>query len=582
MKGPDYTNRALFWYREPDVAAYLGFSDLGTFRQLLLSFPVLESYIVWREHSNCHQANKVFALLEHTRERDMKEKFPVGISEILAKYGKPEGEEKSTEQKEQTPVEVAAESTRVKHVLACLLRRLVEETNNALSDSEDSKQGSQVVESWRFEKKFNVRFPSSHDIMRAEGPFWGPIERTGEIEAEKFNRAFNLLKRLHYIMSGDRWEAQFGTKSDPFEHKSVPADATPLWMVLPIGEDDPIIPQQLPELEQHNFKLVRDITKTAAQDDLDDLFEDHLQPQSLRFPEGTERCAFDPRIYPTREEWLDTIRNQLDFRRLRIQFLTVRLELKSNDGPAQSHLVYGKGKKNTWSELQDLMKSTPEGDVLYNIKALAEGESPLEYKGVPLALLDNVMIDDGGEPSCKPLPHEGTTTASNQLEEKTEISSQEVPSSNTYSPDALAKARMEAFLAGVSGTNTQRQFSMPADLFNPGTQRSAAMREYSDHEVFTVEGLKKWQLAAIEHALTLDDTEPATATKSGRPGRRLTLSDGKKGKKKQTVNLSEQLRDEIVAAEKAQSEAMLTSDVSCSPSVLIFRLLSLTSQGPRV
>ncbi|OJD38094.1 dna repair [Diplodia corticola] len=125
-----------------------------------------------------------------------------------------------------------------------------------------------------------------------------------------------------------------------------------------------------------------------------------------------------------------------------------------------------------------------------------------------------------------------------------------------------AQAQVKAFLSGASGLSALRKFSMPADLFPPGSKRAAMLKEYNSQDVYSAEGLLEWQIDTIDHVLTLDDSLPVQCNASGRPGSRLVISkkDKKKGTPRKTLTLSEQLRDEIAAAERKTSAAMLLSD----------------------
>ncbi|KAL1623787.1 hypothetical protein SLS54_004248 [Diplodia seriata] len=604
MKGEAYGKRVQLWVREADVAAYLFLSDQGLFRQLLLSYPVLEAYMLWRKHSEYHQAESVFATLVHSRNNE--EMFPLDKQLMLAKWGREEPANKEKDEnrgqndRKGKVAAKAAEDLRRKNMLCSILVRLVDMVTRMETFSEKDRLERQAVVSNEFERLFEVKIPPGHDLTKVPPVYWGPITELGEEAAEPYNRAFNLLKRLHYVMTGGRWNDQFGSSKAPFQTRIVPADAIPLWMTGTGNNEDQddesdadYITELPEELPPHGFELVRDEAETEAQDDLEDLLETHVRPMGLAFPEGVEHCSSDPRVYPSREEFLDTIRNQLDFRRLRLQFFFARVELSESTQQQQprdnssttgkskskSYSLYGAGKRLPWVDLRDLMKQSPQGRIIYNIQAIGEGESPLEFTGVPLSLSNYLQLDAQGdvcgiEPdqvtAVDPAAHQSISSNKSEVPEEERGSSAAAPGDlppgvpgkptpkHGYAlkaPSSRAEASMRAYLSGVAvDANSHRKFLMPADIFSPGTKRGAMLREYSDYDAFTKKGLQSWQLSAIDHALSLDTTAPKEKAKSGRPARRL------KGSFKVPITLSESIRDEIKAAEDHQTQSMLLSD----------------------
>ncbi|KAK8175923.1 hypothetical protein IWX90DRAFT_498410 [Phyllosticta citrichinensis] len=364
--------------RVPAIATYLGYTDIGQFRRFLLSFSVLEAFVLWKQKAMmCNKFKPAISLiiLEPAHSRDSK--YPADLAKAMEEYGIPET--KGTEEARKS-----LEASRRTCLLACILRSLVLASSELLQQDDAAKKKAQ----------------ESATAKTGLGP---------EHEAEAYNRALTLLKRLQHAIVKIRRESEFfPKKNDSFGVMGMPADAVPTWMLVPEGEeevlggpkDGPVDPRPaLPPLE---LQLVEDTRRTCKSEELKEHFEDFLGPNGLPLHTAIDGvpCQRDPRVYPTKQEWLDALRVDLDFVQRRLQFFALNLLLApASDSSVVTkpipYPLYGPSLCMNWEQVKKkLSQDQPvQGTLQFNIQPLDEGISPLEFSGVPIQLSNVVTFE---------------------------------------------------------------------------------------------------------------------------------------------------------------------------------------------
>ena len=95
------------------------------------------------------------------------------------------------------------------------------------------------------------------------------------------------------------------------------------------------------ELIRKSFILYLDRhQKTEFSSKLDKHVQEFIVFNGLRLPESNVQVGRDPRAYPTGEMWRDTLRRQLHFEQLCVDFLTMSLSVRNTDIPIRELLIY--------------------------------------------------------------------------------------------------------------------------------------------------------------------------------------------------------------------------------------------------
>ncbi|KAK8216557.1 hypothetical protein IWZ01DRAFT_480485 [Phyllosticta capitalensis] len=216
------------WENEDRVAAYLNFTDRAAFHDFLLSFPVLEAYIVWHEHTDClPRARQALTLLANNIYM-----FPLSLESIVEGFGRkhdPTASKRKSKSKESL---ICREDL----LLAAVLNHLVECTSPLLErTSLHHKLEFQSTASEKFKDTIGLEIPEPHDISLADATFWGKRMYTVEHPIETYNRAFVLLNHLHHLIAHKQWNSHWDS-SDAFATQKIPFEAYPAWMKRTDGD----------------------------------------------------------------------------------------------------------------------------------------------------------------------------------------------------------------------------------------------------------------------------------------------------------------------------------------------------------
>ena len=106
-------------------------------------------------------------------------------------------------------------------------------------------------------------------------------------------------------------------------------------------------------------------------------------------------------MFPTGQMWRDTVRRQLSFEELRVEFVTMELQ----DGDKRMTIFATQGKAAVWDDIvAQLRANDMDVSVIYTLRPLEEDEEfLLEYEGPPLALLEDVRLGEDNDVEERPL-----------------------------------------------------------------------------------------------------------------------------------------------------------------------------------
>ncbi|KAK7542181.1 uncharacterized protein J3D65DRAFT_689933 [Phyllosticta citribraziliensis] len=387
IKSLELADRYKDYVREPAVPAYLLYTDVGEFRRYLLSFPVLEAFVMWKDKANACSELKhaiILIILEHADSRDSM--YPADLDKALVKYGTQDIEGTAESLKR-------LEDSRQQCLLACLLRFLVHSSEGLLQQEDEAKTEAQNSATVKFESLTGRRIPSSHDILEVvDGPFWGPSTRLDEHEAEAYNRAYAVLQRLKQVTVKARWEsAYFPKKKDPFVATRVPADTVPTWMLLREGEDEIFngpangFVGPRPVLSPLKFRLVEKTTLSGAKR----LQIAHFKRRGA-MPAGPSGLSHQGRMVGCSPHGpgLRAQTSSILYRGPRFDsgFGLPRLQ------SLMSLFVDWDGFKKSLDQDRPM-----EATIMFNVQPLDEGEFPLEFIGVPIQLSNLVELEEDGD-----------------------------------------------------------------------------------------------------------------------------------------------------------------------------------------
>ncbi|KAL1382674.1 hypothetical protein HDK64DRAFT_258392 [Phyllosticta capitalensis] len=180
MRPGNLNKRFSDWEDEDCVAAYMNFSDRAAFRSFLLSFPILNAYAVWRQHTDClPRARQVLTLLVTNEYM-----FPLFLEEIVDELGRKEDSKTSKLKAKSKESPISREDI----LLAAILIHLVEYTTPLLDrTSLHHKLEFQASANKTFNDLFGLEIPNSHNISEADVTYWGKRMHTVEDPIETYN-----------------------------------------------------------------------------------------------------------------------------------------------------------------------------------------------------------------------------------------------------------------------------------------------------------------------------------------------------------------------------------------------------------
>ena len=287
-----------------------------------------------------------------------------------------------------------------------------------------------------------------------------------------------------------------------------------------------------------------------------------MEYHELQLPKTDEACFKDPRVFPTGEKWRDTVRRQFRLQDLRVDISKMHVIAPDESEVATTLLVYGRGEPATWDDVRNLLGcSNGKAIFSYTLKPVGEDEDfEWEHQGPPLALLkenclgsdDDVEIRRQAEPGPRAISHSPTPQGGTAEPVVREVA---------QPLDDEEQAEINAFLSGGGGVS-ERKPAIPQSDFSPN-DRALMLTQHDGIDVFTPEGLRDWQMRAIN----------AVAGQQPKLGKDLGFKDNPKVNSKQ--------RRELMEHREQGEMAALSVDVGSIHYLRPQIDMKLTSSSPR-
>ena len=466
------------------IASYLGYEDLGKFRRLQFSFPVLEIFQVYFTHCSGAKSSKI--PLELLRDLpDLERKLPEDLDEAVHKYtALPESSDPGSKK-----IETA---TNLNYLMATLLYRLagrLESPRDYTAAEIDTRQAAAVS---NFLQATKITLPNNVNVSSLVFPSLGPHIDLGEDVLEKYNRVYNLLRSIVLSLAPIRFKKRFGKADvDPFQSTLIHSTSKPHWMVPTQAPTDLGRKLRAPRLPPKSVTLSWDrLKRTKHTSGLEAHIKDFIGLEELQLPKSHEPCKKDPRLFPTGEMWRDTVRRQLRLQQLRLAIANMVVSSPDQSGAMQTCLVFGHGDPALWDDVKALLNlTTQEATFAYTLRALTEEEDfEFEHLGPPLALAAELCL--GADNDVELHPQE-------ELRQRSVSAVAEDPAHTTVDMDL--EEEVLTFLSGGGGNPLDRKPAVPQSEFL-SQDRDRMLEQHDGHDVFTPEGLRDWQIKAMSAA----------------------------------------------------------------------------------
>lgn len=379
---------------EPKCAAYLGYTDIAEYRKFQLSDVLIESYLLYEKHCTGVSSKVALELLS-----DERTKRSLGDpSQTLADHPLDQrGKDKKNENERN-----------VNYVLASIILNLTENIKKGppKRTAEDHLLAHDTAVS-KLEKAVTQIIPRDYDSTTIQYPVLGPHIDLGEDVLESYNRVYNLLRNFNYTLQPSRWKEKFtALKAKPFESTRVHPSYMPLWMVPVdnVSQSGGLLRKPRPApLGKKAVKLIwNDQAKTRSAESMKAHIEEFVNYEGMDslLPTEPTISVKDPRVFPTGQMWRDTLRRQLSFEKLRVEFFTMELQ----DGDKRMTIYATQGRAAVWDDIRAQLRANDmDVSVTYTLRPLDEGEEfILEYEGPPLALLEDVRLGEDKDVEERP------------------------------------------------------------------------------------------------------------------------------------------------------------------------------------
>ena len=350
-----------------------------------------------------------------------------------------------------------------------------------------------------------------YDLATIEHPELGPLKEFGEIILEKYCRVNALLKSFQSVTGVSKWRDTFKDKDavqcyPPFP---IPPTSLPTWM-LPdaqssqsLGADESAVS---PTLASKVFQLVLD---TANKDKYAAILEKHVKDfiefEGLRLPEAVITIDRDPREYPDGAMWRDTLRRQLDFPKLHVDFLRIDLkEDQSRHARNTLYHFYSPEDAKPWSSIQGLFAddNADHFELIYTLRVVEgdEGDFDWEYSGAPLAIQQDFHVTQNNDIAER---HDAVEVDIQSIQNAPPEQPKSVDASGTGFETTTQEERdnrrlqkIKEFLSGGQLQSSKLTFT-PKDLFKPG-ERDEMLQYHDNFDVTTNQGLLDWQRYVLD------------------------------------------------------------------------------------
>ena len=523
-----------FYGNDSGAAAYLTISDVGEFKRYRFSYLILEyALCLWQNCAGKANEEPFRMIRDYIELGTADTQFPRTLQELVARYPIV-GKDRPTKQEKRENSEAR------NHIYAGILYRCAEDIESTHEPSEQEVQERQKKASDAFEATRGLKIPE-FDATNLKKPTLGPWQELGEHSLEKYNRVDTLLRGVNHVMADSRWVERFQNREAKhiFAEQPVAAVHIPQWMralfqTETVAQEsaahaNPDRPEDLP---RRHFRLIYKENAVMRQH-----FKELKAETGLRLMLRDTTDVRDPRVYPTGEEWRDTIRTMHNFKELRVDFLL--LEVKSADESEDLALYFPvQGHTASWSDVKDFVSRHESLNFIYRLRPLSEDdEFQLEFDGVPVQLSTFMVADESNGLRLHP-----DIEAAVRVAETLEDDQPEQPAQDQSAADVAKKAFGEGVSKDeppdYSAPDLSKEFKLPEDAIK--------MKEYyAGHDVSTKNGAREYLSWAIDQVCGI--IPPPLSQPAFKAGQ---------------TKFSKEDIDVIMGARKETEAHMLSADVS--------------------
>lgn len=433
--------------------AYLRINDIGTYRRLKLSFPVIETFLWMKEAGHVNRS----AILELMSGAELDIEWPLG-TDIAVKFPVVHDRTLSDDEAE-------TNSINRDNVHAFAVAHVIQTFENWDEISEQEKEERQETAIQKFEEVTKMIFPrSDYDIKLVQQPILQHDESLGESPLEGINRALMLIYNFRDNQYSRRWKPAYVNKKsgDPFKQKDC-SDHTPYWMTQQAAEEAISKPVALPS---RTFEGVW-VAKGADSKDLLDHFA-ALEEENIQPPDEAIKQLPDPRHYEDGDRYRDMLRTRLDCKKYSMKLNRLLLE---REGKGELR-VWGYGSSDkAWLDICDIFHNEP-GPFRFVLHMGKSDDAAEEYEtDQPPLQLEELFQQVDNKPMAKPT-HLATTVE----DEKND-------------PMDFTTDRLHDKTIGYTTPKA------PQDFY---PDRAEMLQQYDNYDADTPEGLRKWQKRAFQ------------------------------------------------------------------------------------
>jgi hypothetical protein len=350
---------------EATIAAYCGYSDIGTFRRFYTSALVLPFFIRSITCYRGYNRRTVLSLLGD-----------LPYNEYWASDQEPE------EQYPVVGVDTEILKTNRNYGMALTLYQMLRTIRKGLSRSSIECVRQQFI------KHTGCELPPASALKKDEIPLFGPFP--GECEVEPLNRCLCLLQHIKHTTNKSQWDKRFfGTK--PWDSSvSITDEYVPEFMrtvqAADVGEAPDEFTGPLPE----QTRVITVTWKQGSKHKKNAAYVTLMKDQDMlsQIPKSVEIAITSSMLGP---EVRDRIREAFRMHENDAQLEQLTLTHDENDFPALDA---------DWEEIFGLL--TKHDDAMFSciLRERDDGESPWEYGGPP-AMLRNFLETKEGDVAAK-------------------------------------------------------------------------------------------------------------------------------------------------------------------------------------
>jgi hypothetical protein len=250
------------------------------------------------------------------------------------------------------------------------------------------------------------------------------------------------------------------------------------------------------------FFLTLDMkTRIKANLELKKHIENHVKYNSLRMSEIMTEADRDPRDYSLGEMWRDTIRRQLCFSELQMDFLTIKLNPKFSafGGVLLVYDLMTSAVRASWHDvLSYISEKIPEFIFTYTLHVMNDMKFDYEYSGSLLAIQKDIELTADKDIAAKSAADSKQPDIQQSDIQQPDIQQPTIQNNGKIANESFISKLNQLLKKFLSESEyIARKKPIPEALFMQN-QRQEMMEYHDNHDAFCPEDLLKWQHFVLE------------------------------------------------------------------------------------